>query len=148
MRHRVCRLICLLVAACIGGASLADGFCAALEEYETSEQGDLSLFDAAGLDTDPVCGASRALSGSVSNHCYWAFPYRASQSHLAFDAMVKRVALCADGNARADGDAGVNHPDSYDLRRFTVGGNIVDVSLKDKAALQQTIVFLRVSGAP
>lgn len=38
----------------------------------------------------------------------------------------------------------VNHPDSYDLLQFNFGPAIVSVSLKDKAALAKTYVFLRI----
>jgi hypothetical protein len=41
-------------------------------------------------------------------------------------------------------DQSVNHPDAYDLRLFRLDGAEFAVSLKDKGALQQTLVFLRV----
>ena len=108
----------------------------------------MSLFDLAVPEGDAVCGTSLALSGAVSNHCYWSFPYRSAASVQSFDAMVQRVANCASVDGRLYGGDMVNHPDTYDLRRFMVAGNIVNVSLKDKASLQKTIVFLRISGTP
>lgn len=129
------------------GASAADRFCAELEAYDLSHPGDTSLFDAVGLAPKPACATSRALSGPVSNHCYWSFPYRSALATQSFETLVQRVTKCANAQVHSKEDT-VNHPDTYDLRRFTIAGKIVDVSLKDKAALQQTIVFLRVSGAP
>jgi hypothetical protein len=37
----------------------------------------------------------------------------------------------------------VSHPDCYDLRQFRVGQGILNVSLKDKARLVQTYLFVR-----
>ena len=145
--HRVRLVLWLFVLAPMSSASMAKGFCALLAAHQPSQQGDMALFEAAGLAPEAVCAASRALSGNVSNHCHWSFPYRSAASAQGFDALVQRVADCADTADDHDGDA-VNHPDSYDLRRFTVAGKSIDVSLKDKAALQQSIVFLRISGAP
>ena len=42
-------------------------------------------------------------------------------------------------------DLDVNHPDFYDLKTYTKMETSLAVSLKDKAALDQTYVFLRVS---
>ncbi|AEI92607.1 hypothetical protein RLO149_c005790 [Roseobacter litoralis Och 149] len=145
--RRLYVVLWLFALTSAGSASLAGDFCTELEKYHPSQQGDMSLFEASGMASGAVCATSRALSGAVSNHCYWSFPYRSAASTQSFDAVVQRVADCANAQVYSKENT-VNHPDTYDLRRFTIAGKIVDVSLKDKAALQQTIVFLRISGAP
>ncbi len=37
----------------------------------------------------------------------------------------------------------VNHPDSYYLRAWVHGRHVYTVSVKDKAALNRTLVFIR-----
>ncbi len=39
----------------------------------------------------------------------------------------------------------VNHPDSYDQITTQISGRDVSLPLKDKGALAQTLVFLRIS---
>lgn len=85
-----------------------------------------------------------SLSGGRSVHCMWAFEYREQAASLAFEQLIAGVEQCgAQGLGR---DQNVSHPDYYDLRRYELGGRGVSVSLKDKGALQQTLVFLNVRG--
>jgi hypothetical protein len=64
------------------------------------------------------------------------------QSLDAFESLLGQVEACA--NPIAADPSSVNHPDSYDLRQFSSGVGMISVSLKDKGALNQTYVFLRV----
>lgn len=89
------------------------------------------------------CGTSQALSGTTSQHCRWPFAFRAPEALAAFEAMTAEVAACLQAPARAE-EADVNHPDTYDQRLFGLANGTVSVALKDKGALQQTFVFLRV----
>ncbi len=73
----------------------------------------------------------------------WQFDYRAAEAEVAFNALLDQMRRCAPEAGTED--QGVNHPDFYDLRLFRVEGREVGVSLKDKGALQQTLVFLTVS---
>jgi hypothetical protein len=41
-------------------------------------------------------------------------------------------------------DKDVNHPDFYDLQTFQLNGLEIGVSLKDKAGLSETYIFLRI----
>jgi hypothetical protein len=92
--------------------------------------------------TQVECAPSRGLSGTVALHCAWPFEYRSVQSLDAFESLLGQVAACA--NPIAADTSSVNHPDSYDLRQFSSGVGVISVSLKDKGALNQTYVFLRV----
>lgn len=88
------------------------------------------------------CAPSRGLGGTVSLHCAWPFKYRSMQSLDAFESLLGQVAACA--NPIAADTSSVNHPNSYDLRQFSSGVGVISVPLKDKGALNQTYVFLRV----
>jgi len=84
-----------------------------------------------------------ACDGAV---CQWRFAYRNTQARGLFEHFSAALESCIGPQVALDG--GVNHPDSYDLRQFNAAGGVVFVSIKDKAALQQTIVFLRAEHAP
>lgn len=78
--------------------------------------------------------------------CRWDFPYRATQAYQTYDAFVERMSGCIGQRATMHSDQSVNHPDYYDLRRFELTQADVSVSVKDKAALENTFVFIRVQG--
>ncbi len=78
-------------------------------------------------------------------HCGWAFPYRAPEATAAFERLVTTIAACLGAEASVTADLDVNHPDFYDLRTFQSKGREIGVSLKDKAGLSETYVFLRIA---
>ena len=80
------------------------------------------------------------MGGGRSLHCMWAFAYRSEAATQAFETLLNQIGKCGGDSAVQDQD--VNHPDFYDLRLFSVADNTVGVSLKDKGALSQTLVFL------
>lgn len=92
-----------------------------------------------------TCRQSLMLGGGAQLHCGWAFPYRSDAASQAFEHLVRTVATCLGDEARITADLDVNHPDYYDLQTFTLERREVGVSLKDKATLAQTFVFLRVT---
>jgi len=143
MRH-FCPRLGIAVAVCLIGSTLqAQVFCARLEALENDAAGLTSTqFDASPLADPVVCSPSLGMGGTVSLHCAWAFEYRAPSAFRLFEGMLDQVEACA--TALPIDPAFVNHPDSYDLHQFTMGRATVSVSLKDKGALQQTLVFLRV----
>ena len=49
---------------------------------------------------------------------------------------------CRNGRP-LDPDDPVNHPDSYDLRVWAHNNDIYAISIKDKGAQSQTLVFFR-----
>jgi len=91
-----------------------------------------------------ICRPSLAMSGARHLHCSWKFPYRSAAAIDAFDLLTAKVAACVGPNATKTKDQSVNHPDAYQLRQFNLDGREFAVSLKDKGALQQTLVFVRV----
>ncbi|MEM1162071.1 MAG: hypothetical protein AAGJ28_14145 [Pseudomonadota bacterium] len=93
------------------------------------------------------CDMSLAPGGARSHDCLWSFGYRDAKAAEAFDAMLASAGACFPGGAFV-GDQSVNHPDFYDLQTLAVDGVEIKISLKDKAALQKTLVFLRVVGRP
>ena len=89
------------------------------------------------------CRTSLALSGGSHVHCNWSFGYRSDQAEQVFQGLINAMATCLAPDAAMTTDSSVNHPDAYDLRMFDRGGQEFAVSLKDKGALQQTLVFVR-----
>ena len=95
-----------------------------------------------GTEISTKCTRSLMLSGGSQVHCGWAFPYRAP---AAFERLVRTVAACLGTEASMTVDQDVNHPDFYDLQTFQSKGREIGVSLKDKAGLSETYVFLRIA---
>lgn len=91
-----------------------------------------------------TCRSSLAQGGERNMHCALEFPYRSQAATDAFDALVAELASCLGQGATMTTDQSVNHPDAYDLREFVLDGRRFAVSIKDKGALQQTLVFVRV----
>lgn len=98
-----------------------------------------------GTDLPAQCTRSIVLSGGTQVHCGWAFPYRAPEAAAAFERLASEVAACLGGDASVTPDPDVNHPDFYDLQTFQLKGLEIGVSLKDKASLSNTYVFLRIA---
>lgn len=90
-------------------------------------------------------GASDAVPVRV---CQKAYAYRAAEATAVFDDLAQMTRDCLGDAAERPADASVNHPDSYKLRQFLTGDVVISISLKDKAALDQTFVFLRVEPQP
>ncbi|WP_425040942.1 hypothetical protein [Primorskyibacter sp. S187A] len=89
------------------------------------------------------CATARDLSGQTSHHCHWSFAFRADAAHTYFDTLSAALAFCSETPVQVAG-ARVNHPDSFDQITGEIAEQSVSLSLKDKGALQQTLVFLRV----
>ncbi len=75
--------------------------------------------------------------------CRWDFPYRSAEASNRFAQLQSLARTCTHDNLPGQVDTGVNHPDFYEAVHFPVSGGDLVVSLKDKAALQATLVFLR-----
>lgn len=98
-----------------------------------------------GTEMSTKCTRSLVLSGGSQVHCGWVFPYRAPEATVAFERLVRAVATCLGAEASMTADQDVNHPDFYDLQTFQSKGREIGVSLKDKAGLSETYVFLRIA---
>jgi len=144
MKAGIGALALVLIAALIGLPAAAASFCERLDALhpETSEP-DQSF--ALPEQNAHVAGCLVALNtqGARSLHCMWKFDYRSDAAGRAFETLLEKVETCGSEAARKDQN--VNHPDFYDLRLFKIGQREVGVSIKDKGALQQTLVFLIVS---
>lgn len=116
--------------------------CASASEADTCDA--LTAFAAGQRPDNATCTTSRVLGGGTSTDCYWAFDFRADAAIAFFDAQADLLRHCADGPVTVEG-ATVNHPDSYDQLTADINGQAVSLSLKDKGALGQTLVFLRVT---
>ena len=88
------------------------------------------------------CGKSLTASNRISYHCAWEFDFRQSASEAYFKKISEVVSACAKRDETNE-QSRVNHPDSYDQLNFERSGETISISLKDKAALQKTYVFLR-----
>jgi hypothetical protein len=82
------------------------------------------------------------MGGGVSEDCYWRYGFRSDEARTAFRDLSALLRACSDAPVTEQG-AAVNHPDSFDQITARVGGRDVSLSLKDKGALGQTLVFLR-----
>ena len=150
MIRRRSRMNGVFLALCIGGlntgAVLADGLCTDLETA-ISLVPPANVSDTSGTSadqTEETCALIAELSKRENYHCKWGFSYRAPAATAAFAAYEQALRQCLGDRATESRDPGVNHPDFYDRRLFQTDSFGVSVSLKDKAALMQTFVFLRV----
>ena len=103
--------------------------------------------DAAGsliLKGASACEVALQLDGA-SYHCRWKHPLRAAAATRSFEQFDKELRDCIGHRGAGQRDIGVNHPDSYDSRHYILDGARVVLSLKDKADLRSTFVFIRVS---
>ncbi|WP_299554413.1 hypothetical protein [uncultured Tateyamaria sp.] len=133
---RAAALLLLCTTTARAGAYCAD--LTALTDHTTTE---IALLDG----TPGTCTTSLDLTGARAINCRWPFDYRADAAMDAFIALLNATEHCLNADGVTDQD--VNHPDSYDLRTFDTETAQVSVSIKDKGALQQTYVFLRVAPA-
>lgn len=132
----------LLALLLLASPASANSFCAQLDGL-FKEASTISL--PSRPDAETTCSTALALSGETSKHCAWPFDYRSEAATQAFEALVTAVPACLELDVAAADDQDVNHPDFYDLRVFNPAQGEVGISLKDKGALQQTYVFLRVT---
>ncbi|WP_299685977.1 hypothetical protein [uncultured Tateyamaria sp.] len=131
------------IFALLCGTSVhAEAYCADLTALTNHSAGTITLPDG----TPGTCVTSLDLTGARAANCRWPFEYRAEAATTAFTTLLNATTRCLNANGVAD--QGVNHPDSYDLRTFDTETAQISVSIKDKGALQQTYVFLRVAPAP
>ena len=97
--------------------------------------------------TNGVCQTYAVQSPGDSTACHWAFAYRSEEAIERAEEIWAHVSQCYPGAEQAR-DQIVNHPDSY-LPRTWLGETAArTVSVKDKAQLNQTLVFLRIEPLP
>lgn len=133
--------------------ALATSFCdgiEALQSAATERQAGAAFPDALTMQlpdgTIASCDYALELGTGWAVHCAWGFGYRAPEASDVFAGVLEGMTACYGPQIAAD--TAVNHPDSFDLRQFAVDEGTASVSLKDKGALQETFVFIRVSARP
>ena len=131
---------CLMM---LGTSAYASSFCDGLRFL--AQQGHATVMLPGGaVDQLGDCRRTLSLGGGRDVHCSWSFGYRSKAAKDAFENVTEAMTQCLGPDAVQSTDRQVNHPDAYDLRLFKVGTQDFAVSLKDKGALQQTLIFLRV----
>ena len=120
------------------------GTCAALQTVAQEAHEGFEEEIVPGLFTGAEsCAMSTDEAGNRSFFCQWSFFYRAEGAAAVHDMLDRMIPVCVKGTKPLPADTGVNHPDSYELRRYQRGPVVISVSLKDKAAQDQSLVFLR-----
>ncbi len=71
---------------------------------------------------------------------------RAEEAYDTFDRLTQSVHECLGEQATVHNDQNVNHPDFYALIRYETEKASVNISVKDKSALERTFVFIRIQG--
>ncbi|SLN72334.1 hypothetical protein ROA7450_04030 [Roseovarius albus] len=139
--HKWIKIAVFSILGLVPRASEAQSFCEAVQRYtqETTPQ-NFEVSDIAG-----ECRTFREHTGAKGVMCNQPFPYRSEKAVNAFAALNDSIQTCLGSSAGPTQDQAVNHPDSYVLYQYVVENMKVSASLKDKAALQQTIVFLRIT---
>lgn len=89
------------------------------------------------------CGTALNETAAREIHCRWSFDFRSDEAVEMQDRLASDIRDCLDASTISP-EQGVNHPDTYDQQRFRTADTALSVSLKDKAALQQSFVFLRI----
>ena len=137
--------ICALFSACwIGGAQTvkANEACDALASQLDDLAGVQSYLE--DISTEKAtCGIALQSGGAKSAHCYVAFEYRADSAAAHFAKIESQLSTCFERISTDGAGQIVNHPDSFDQFRFCTASTTLSLSLKDKANLGQTLIFLR-----
>ena len=133
--------LCNHLDALIGHAQIGFvGLAESSPEEAEDQSAKTGLADASG------CSVRKTTQGNVYL-CDWAFPHRAKQAYDRFESLARDVHDCLGERAVLHNDQSVNHPDYYALRRFETDRASVSVSVKDKAALDRTYVFVGIQGS-
>lgn len=115
-------------------AAEAPNSCELVDTLEAFNQSDVSL---------PGFSCA-SFNGQVSGQgvaCSRALGYRSEAAELLADRVWDTLISCRSGNSLSD-DQPVNHPDSYLLKIWNTDEGVFRVSIKDKAALESSFVFL------
>jgi hypothetical protein len=89
-----------------------------------------------------ICRTYKGQSGTQGASCHWPFEYRDPSAQTIGRELWQEVQHCREGAQLTENNE-VNHPDSYDLLVWETKNGIYHISVKDKGALQQTLLFFR-----
>ncbi len=121
-----------IAANCAGVRELA----ALADQGFSAGDPDVELFG------DANCDLSRNQDGTQTYLCHWEFHYRAPGAGAVFEMLERIIPICARGAKALPADSNVNHPDSYDLRRFQRGNVVISTSLKRQRHSRISDVFV------
>jgi hypothetical protein len=146
MRTYLAAVVSLFLCSLVATSAYGRDFCKTLTSAmapDANKQISLKPPTAPAVECKPVL----TQAGVTAQHCAWGFEYRSNESAEFFETLFWAVSQCIGVGTKAEQDQSVSHPDFYDLRVFSTQEGEVGVSIKDKGALQQTYVFLRVQAA-
>jgi len=138
------RMLCAAFISLGAVACAADTLCVDIKALANPQTSRPLKLPAALSGETGTCRTSLAMSGATDVHCSWSFGYRAQAAEIVFRGLLDAVTACLGPDAVMTTDTSVNHPDTYTLRTFSLDGQEISLSLKDKGALQQSLVFVRV----
>ena len=103
----------------------------------------LDQFEVTNLAPDnATCATYLTDTAQTGVSCHWPFAFRKGQARVFADTLAQTLLACRDVSA-PDTDQAVNHPDSYDAQVWRAAVARYSIAVKDKGALNQTLVFLR-----
>ena len=76
--------------------------------------------------------------------CVWPYSLGAPEAWSTYQAYVNSARACVGPLFSESESAPVNHPDAYYATYFSFRGTVLAVTLKNKSALQRTLVAVRV----
>lgn len=139
--HRLSSKILLTTAVCLAALPLASETSQACEPFQYLE----TFTQADHAPSGSSCATYLSQVSSTGISCHWQFAYRDAAAEVLASKLWSGLMTCRAGQERAE-DLPVNHPDSYFLRVWDVDTGVYRLSIKDKAALGATFVFLRFEG--
>lgn len=125
----------LLAGLLVMTAQSADAGCALLDKFDAFSTSNSAPEQA-------ICATYLTAAATTGASCHWTFGFRDPAALTFADELWTELTVCRGGAHRAD-DQRVNHPDSYDLREWAAERGVYAISVKDKGALNSTLVFLR-----
>ncbi len=140
------RALVLAMLAVTASTAAADDFCVQMAALmQPGSEGALHL---PATSRPAECRVSLSLGRGQQQNCHWAFDYRSVAARDALADVLDAVTTCLGPDITVTTDQNVNHPDAYDLRLIDHADQQYAVSLKDKGALGQTLVFVRLPIEP
>ena len=102
----------------------------------------LTQIESGATPENAICRTYLTAEGTVGTSCHWPFAYRSGEAVTFADTLWQQISSCREGELEGQENS-VNHPDSYALRTWAAASGVYRVSVKDKAQLNGTYVFLR-----
>jgi len=130
------RAVAIACAACLIPHAVAADACAPLDALD-------AFLTQQDPPRDATCATYLTEAGTTGTSCHWSFSFRDPIAKDEAAQIWAALATCRPNGTSAS-DQPVNHPDSYDLRAWRTEAATYAISVKDKGALNRTLVFLRV----